>query len=346
MKFRLTTILYVFALLAAAMGTFGPGVGIFLTGVIVALWSFAKRGTAVRGVVVILGIVWLIYSTLNPVMSAARDTARMSMSYNQSKLLWLHLDAYKKEHGQWPPAATTDSDGRPLHSWRTLLSPYHYMEALYKQLKLDEPWDSLHNKPLVEGVQLSGFQSSRVAPAETRADETHFFAVVGEGAAWNELAGANKGIDASSVKGVLLIEAGGLDTAWYEPRDLSLDEAVEILVGESTFQGTSLRPGFFISERLRGDGLIPRVVVFADGSQRVVRCFVQRTTAREFLTSGYDTEFFWSDEVEWRETDELVIGHIIHWGRVWGLAVFVGLSVAPFFWGREQKRGPAAAATT
>jgi hypothetical protein len=53
---------------------------------------------------------------------------------------------YEREHGTLPPAYTTDAGGKPLHSWRTLLLPYLGQNELYAQLRLDEPWDSPHNR--------------------------------------------------------------------------------------------------------------------------------------------------------------------------------------------------------
>jgi RNA polymerase sigma factor (sigma-70 family) len=47
------------------------------------------------------------------------------------------------------PTAITDEDGKPLLSWRVAILPYMEQEALYKEFKLDEPWDSDHNKKLL-----------------------------------------------------------------------------------------------------------------------------------------------------------------------------------------------------
>src|SRR5262249_38557599 len=40
-------------------------------------------------------------------------------------------------------------DGKPLLSWRMLLLPYLDQKELYKEFKLDEPWDSTHNRKLL-----------------------------------------------------------------------------------------------------------------------------------------------------------------------------------------------------
>jgi hypothetical protein len=40
-------------------------------------------------------------------------------------------------------------DGKPLYSWRVLLLPYVEEQDLYKRFRLDEPWDSPHNRALL-----------------------------------------------------------------------------------------------------------------------------------------------------------------------------------------------------
>ena len=49
----------------------------------------------------------------------------------------------------FPPAAITSPGGKPLLSWRVAILPYIDEKALYKKFKLDEPWDSPHNKELL-----------------------------------------------------------------------------------------------------------------------------------------------------------------------------------------------------
>ena len=62
------------------------------------------------------------------------------------------MNNYEAQHGCFPPAYSVDKDGRPLHSWRVLLLPYLDEEELYKQLRLDEPWDSPHNKAVFDAT--------------------------------------------------------------------------------------------------------------------------------------------------------------------------------------------------
>ena len=61
-----------------------------------------------------------------------------------AKALTLYHDAYNT----LPPAYTTDTQGRKLHSWRTLILPYMNEEALYKQIDLSKPWDDPSNSAI------------------------------------------------------------------------------------------------------------------------------------------------------------------------------------------------------
>jgi len=56
------------------------------------------------------------------------------------------LQAYYVDHGCFPPQALVESNGQPLLSWRVLLLPYLGQAALLQLFRLDEPWDSEHNR--------------------------------------------------------------------------------------------------------------------------------------------------------------------------------------------------------
>ena len=49
----------------------------------------------------------------------------------------------------FPPQAIVDDDGKPLLSWRVAILPFLEQQELYNEFKLDEPWDSEHNKALI-----------------------------------------------------------------------------------------------------------------------------------------------------------------------------------------------------
>jgi hypothetical protein len=61
----------------------------------------------------------------------------------------MHTFASGNDH-RLPPAAICDrKTGKPLLSWRVAILPYIEHEALFKEFKLDQPWDSPHNLKLL-----------------------------------------------------------------------------------------------------------------------------------------------------------------------------------------------------
>jgi hypothetical protein len=68
------------------------------------------------------------------------------------KMLALAMHSYHEANGGFPTPANTDKNGSPLLSWRVHLLPFIEQNDLYKQFKLDEPWDSPHNIALIAKI--------------------------------------------------------------------------------------------------------------------------------------------------------------------------------------------------
>ena len=79
----------------------------------------------------------------------AQEAAKRMQSMNNLKQIGLAFHNTHSAMGAFPSAAITSKDGKPLLSWRVMILPYIEEERLYKQFKLDEPWDSEHNKKLI-----------------------------------------------------------------------------------------------------------------------------------------------------------------------------------------------------
>src|SRR5262245_39770752 len=78
----------------------------------------------------------------------SQAAARLT-SATQLKELATALHQYHDAFKSYPPPANLDQQNRPLLSWRVHLLPFNGNDNLYKQFKLDEPWDSDHNKKLI-----------------------------------------------------------------------------------------------------------------------------------------------------------------------------------------------------
>ena len=88
------------------------------------------------------------------------------------------LDYEDKNH-RMPARAIFDKNGKPLLSWRMMMLPEIEEGELYKQFHLDEPWDSEHNKPLIEKMP-----TAYMHPKFNKPGMTVYQAVVGKGCAF------------------------------------------------------------------------------------------------------------------------------------------------------------------
>jgi len=99
---------------------------------------------------------------------------------NNLKQVGLAMHNYREVHGRFPAAAIQGPDGKPLLSWRVAILPYLVENELYQSFKLDEPWDSPHNKPLLERMPYL-YSSAPQRPGQAQGNLTHFRVFVGEG---------------------------------------------------------------------------------------------------------------------------------------------------------------------
>jgi hypothetical protein len=70
---------------------------------------------------------------------------------NNLRQIGVALHHYRDTCGA-PPDDIRDAKGRPLLSWRVQLLPFLEEESFYGLFHLDEPWDSPHNRALVERI--------------------------------------------------------------------------------------------------------------------------------------------------------------------------------------------------
>lgn len=92
---------------------------------------------------------------LLPAVQSARSAARRSQSVNNLKQIGLALHNFHSTNNHFPPQAITDKSGKPLLSWRVAILPFLEQNALLTEFKLDEPWDSPHNKTLIERMPMT-----------------------------------------------------------------------------------------------------------------------------------------------------------------------------------------------
>ncbi|MCH7990011.1 MAG: DUF1559 domain-containing protein [Planctomycetes bacterium] len=83
-------------------------------------------------------------------LDSAREEARRAKCKNNLKQFGIAMHNFHDVYRSFPPSASYDKKGKKLLSWRVYVLPYLDANDLYKQFHLDEPWDSDHNKTLIE----------------------------------------------------------------------------------------------------------------------------------------------------------------------------------------------------
>lgn len=119
----------------------------------------------------------ILLALLLPAVQAGREASRRSQSMNNMKNIMLAIHNIADQEKQFPPDDIRDATGKPLLSWRVRILPYLEQQALYDQFHLDEPWDSPHNKALIEKMPVY-FQEPSSGIAQKQG-LTHYLGVKG-----------------------------------------------------------------------------------------------------------------------------------------------------------------------
>jgi len=139
-------------------------------------------------------------------------------SQNNVKQIALAFHNYESTFAFFPQDVK-DKNGKPLLSWRVQILPYIEEDALWKEFKMDEPWDSDTNKKLIEKMP------KIYAPVHTKAKAGHTFyqGFTGGGAVLGlkdklSLVGITDGTSNTP----LVLEAGD-PVIWTKPADIPYD---------------------------------------------------------------------------------------------------------------------------
>src|SRR5260370_42413676 len=172
---------------------------------------------------VVVALVVLLIVLIRPAVQKIREKANRTESANNLKQIGKAMKDYPDAHGCLPPVAIYGKDGQPLYSWRVLLLPFLGEDDLYHQFRLDDPWDSPNNMPLLAKMPLVYAHPTQGKPKEPYG--TYYQVFVGSGAVFE--AGQDnkpmtlKQIDAGqgTSRTMLVVEAA-TPVPWTKPEDL------------------------------------------------------------------------------------------------------------------------------
>ena len=198
------------------------------------------------GIIVVPNIGFLVSTQLLAPIQSAREAGRRATCMSNLRNIELALHNYHEKYDRFPPAYTVDPEGKPLHSWRTLLLPFIERSDIYEQIKLDEPWDSPDNLAIFKNQNIRLYECLN-CPELNRDAKTIYVMVTGP----NYVSDGPNSCSIEDLKGktgevIHLIETTS-PVHWYEPKDLKADE-ITFKVNDATTPGIgSWHPGFVVA---------------------------------------------------------------------------------------------------
>lgn len=243
------------------------------------LWTYIKycglerkRRAAIRFTKIYGGVCVgtpLLIAALLPAVQAARESARRAQCTNNLKMIALAMHNYEATWGMFPPAITTDQEGRPMHSWRVLLLPYLEEQSLYSAYNFEQPWNGPDNSMLLSHMPKLYRCPSNVSQTP---DATSYFVLTGPEAAFpGSKAMRLRNFTDGTSNTIMAVEAPEPTVPWLEPRDIQMNEFIELMGRIRTEARYAYHSGGVNS-------------VFMDGSARFLRATIKSNVLRALVT--------------------------------------------------------------
>jgi hypothetical protein len=143
---------------------------------------------------------------------------QLNKSQNNIKEIVLACHNYNDTNG-FLPTNELSKEKKPLLSWRVQILPYIEQDNLYKQFKLDEPWDSENNKKLIEKIP------AIYVPVRGKAENGQTFYQVfgGKHGLFAPGAQPSVGTIADGTSNTFLVAEAAKPVIWTKPVDMEFD---------------------------------------------------------------------------------------------------------------------------
>ncbi|MEZ6140294.1 MAG: DUF1559 domain-containing protein [Zavarzinella sp.] len=199
-------------------------------------------------------------------IAKVRAAASRAQSSNNLKQIALAFHNYESAYGQFP-SNVLDKAGKPILSWRVQILPYIEQENLWRQFKMDEPWDSKHNLAVVEKYGMPKvYANPRVKVKE---NYTTYLMLDGKGTLGESAVGKKMFRDITDgLSNTLLTVESSRGAFWTQPQDIPIDFEKDVIDISEVF----------------GDQVL---VGFADGAVRALNWKnLSQTTKKALLTKN------------------------------------------------------------
>jgi hypothetical protein len=214
------------------------------------------------------GTLGQLIAALGPAVQKVREAAQRTVALNNLKQIGLAMHIYHDTFGRFPTAAIYDkTKQKPLLSWRVAILPYIEQQALYQQFHLDEPWDSEHNKKLLDKMPKV---YASLGSGKSPADSTVLRVFTGpmtafKGATPTRISGITDGTSQT----IMVVEAADA-VPWTKPDELVYDPQKPLPKLGGMFKGVILMGMFDGSVRSVSDKISEktlRAAITANGNE-------------------------------------------------------------------------------
>jgi Protein of unknown function (DUF1559) len=209
-----------------------------------------------------LGTAAVAGSMMAPAVGKLKQSATRAKGANNLKQIGLALHNYHDTHEAMPPASIVDKKGKPMLSWRVMILPFIDQDALYREFKLDEPWDSEHNKKLIE--KMPPVYALPIKGA-SKPGHTHYRVLVGGGSMWDWVQGTKFVQISDGLSNTIIVVEAEEGVPWTKPDELEFDPQKAMPKFGKAHKG-----GFY--------------VLFGDGSVRFLNESLDAQTMKALIT--------------------------------------------------------------
>jgi uncharacterized protein DUF1559 len=203
-------------------------------------------------------------TTLNGALIEAvaktRDAAARIQGQNNLKQIALAFHNYADVNGAFP-TSVLDKDGKPLLSWRVMILPYIEQDNLYKEFHLDEPWDSEHNKKLIDQMP----HIYLVPGDDAKKKLTRYLGFSGKGALFDGATGKKITDITDGTSNTIMVVEAAKGVPWTKPDDLPFGDGKLVPLVANPKKG-----GFSVA--------------YCDGSVRFLKNTIKEETLRALIT--------------------------------------------------------------
>jgi hypothetical protein len=232
--------------------------------------SFSARRTSrwLGRVTVALVVGPIVVGIAFGIIDSDREMRRKQCS-DRLTSIGLALHKYHDIHGHFPAPAVLHSGSSPLLSWRVAILPYLGYQSLYERFRLDEPWDSVHNRALI--AEMPREFACPAGPARATG-QTAYQVVVGptnDSYSINTPFDSTRGVDLREItdgtSNTVLVFEADTRVPWTKPDDLGWSPKGPL-------------------PRLSGNHAGGTHVLLADGRTRFLRSTTEPELLRAILT--------------------------------------------------------------